>query len=157
MGTEIERKFLVIGSLWDPPPGALPLVQGYLCARSPITVRVRLIHQSATLTIKGPPKGTVRVECEYPIPLVDAHELLQLCKPFWIQKRRHHLEWAGRPWIVDQYEGKNEGLIVAEAELSRENETLLLPPWVGLEITGDPRYQNAHLARHPFLSWKHSP
>ena len=157
MGTEIERKFLVNRSLWHPPSGALRLIQGYLCARSPISVRVRLTRQSATLTIKGPPAGAVRLECEYPIPLSDAQALLQLCKPFWIQKKRHRLRWAGRPWVVDEYEAKNDGLIVAEVELSHENEPVPLPPWVGLEVTADPRYQNARLALHPYQSWKHSP
>ncbi|MDR1103430.1 MAG: adenylate cyclase, partial [Tannerella sp.] len=54
----------------------------------------------------------------------------------------------------DVFHGDNEGLVVAEIELSSEEDTFEQPDWLGEEVTGDPRYYNAMLARHPFNRWR---
>jgi len=154
MGTEIERKFLVHGDAWRDGSCAIRFRQGYLSSAPQRTVRVRVSGDAATLTIKGPPLGLTRSEFEYPIPLQDAMALLDtLCERPLIDKVRHVVEYRGARWEVDEFEGDNAGLIVAEIELTREDEPVVLPPWIGAEVTADPRYQNANLVRHPYSRW----
>jgi CYTH domain-containing protein len=151
MSSEIERKFLVRGDGWRPgPPGVLQR-QGYLSAEDP-TVRVRIEGDRATLTVKGAQRGLARAEFEYGIPLADARELLDLCGAL-VEKTRHLREFGGRRWEVDVFHGPNEGLIIAEVELSREDEEVALPPWVGAEVSHDPRYRVASLSRRPYREW----
>jgi CYTH domain-containing protein len=151
MSREIERKFLVRGDAWRPgPPGVLQR-QGYLSVEDP-TVRVRIEGGRATLTVKGAQNGLARPEFEYGIPIADAEELLMLCK-FAVEKTRHVREFGGRRWEIDVFHGANEGLVVAEIELAREDESFALPLWAGAEVSRDPRYRVSSLARHPFRDW----
>jgi CYTH domain-containing protein len=148
---EIERKFLVRGDTWQPgPPGVLQR-QGYLSVDDP-TVRVRIEGQRAALAVKGPQKGLTRAEFEYEVPLADAEAMLRLC-PFAVEKTRHEREFGGRRWVIDVFHGANEGLVVAEIELAREDESFALPLWVGAEVSRDPRYRVSSLARNPFRRW----
>jgi adenylate cyclase len=152
MASEIERKFLVRGDGWKPgPPGALQR-QGYLSVEDP-TVRVRIEGDRATLTVKGAQRGLTRAEFEYEIPLADAEEMFALC-PFAVEKTRYLRDLDGRRWEVDVFHGANDGLVIAEIELEREDESFVLPPWIGAEVSRDPRYRVASLARHPFLKWR---
>lgn len=156
MGIEIERKFLVQGDSWKKMADAgRPCQQGYLSSEKNRTVRVRVIGRQAFLTIKGATSGITRAEFEYEIPVSDAEALLALCDTV-IQKVRHLIPHAGRVWELDVFSGANAGLIVAEIELESEGQPFELPEWVGAEVSGDPRYYNAALARHP-LSEGHSP
>lgn len=151
MGREIERKFLVDGDGWraGDPPGER-IRQGYLASDPERSVRVRLSADAARLTVKGASRGAVRAEFEYPIPLEDAREMLDtLCSTPQIEKTRHRVEHAGHVWEVDCFHGANDGLVVAEIELPSEDAPFERPPWVGEEVTGDPRYLNANLVRHP--------
>lgn len=156
MAQEIERKFLVRGNAWRAGARGERFRQGYLSSTRERTVRVRLRGTSATLTVKGPPTGLTRAEFEYPIPVADAEAMLDsLCERPLIDKVRWFVDYAGRRWEVDEFEGDNVGLVVAEVELEREDDSLELPPWVGQEVTHDPRYQNASLIRHPYSRWRH--
>lgn len=151
MGSEIERKFLVRGDGWKPgPPGVLQR-QGYLSTEDP-TVRVRIEGERATLAVKGAQKGLTRPEFEYGIPLSDAEEMLRLCG-FVVEKTRHVREFGGRRWEVDEFHGANEGLVIAEIELAREDESFALPLWLGAEVSRDPRYRVSSLARNPYRKW----
>jgi CYTH domain-containing protein len=95
-----------------------------------------------------------RPEYEYPIPVEDANELLDtLCLKPIIEKTRYTIEYAGLLWEVDEFEGENAGLIIAEVELTAADQRILLPDWVGKEVTDDPRYYNASLITHPFAAW----
>jgi adenylate cyclase len=155
MGTEIERKFLVNDSSWKKSIQAVRCCQGYLCPGSGITVRVRVMADKGYLTIKGKGAGIARREYEYAIPVVDAREMLErLCEKPLIEKNRYTFEHAGMVWEVDEFFGENIGLIVAEVELEREDQMFSLPAWVGREVTGDPKYFNAALARNPYSKWK---
>lgn len=151
MNSEIERKFLVRGDGWRPgPPGVLQR-QGYLSTEDP-TVRVRIEGPRATLAVKGAQSGLTRPEFEYEIPRADAEEMLKLCG-LAVEKTRHVREFGGRRWEVDVFHGANEGLVIAEIELAREDESFALPLWAGAEVSRDPRYRVSSLARHPYRKW----
>lgn len=148
MAVEIERKFLVTGDGWRHGPGRR-LVQGYLSDAGSATVRVRIDGERAFLTIKGPDAGPARLEFEYAVTLADAEAMLALCRRPLVEKRRHEVAHAGHLWEVDVFEGENAGLVLAEVELSAEDQPVELPSWVGREVTDDLRYRNANLPLPP--------
>ncbi|HLL22590.1 MAG TPA: CYTH domain-containing protein [Kofleriaceae bacterium] len=152
MANEIERKFRV-DPTWHPPGEGTAFEQGYLNTAPERTVRVRIEGDRAKLTIKGASAGISRPEFEYDIPLDDARQLLGLCEPSVVTKRRHVVEHAGKEWEVDVFGGDNEGLIVAELELAAEHETFERPPWLRDEVSDDRRYYNSQLAKNPYRSW----
>jgi CYTH domain-containing protein len=117
-------------------------------------VRVRTRNEQAFLTIKGKTIHTSRVEFEYEIPYGEAISLLKICEKPLIEKTRFVLEYQGKIWEIDQFEGENEGLIIAEIELTHEDEAFLLPSWIGMEVSHDARYYNAALIKNPFKSWR---
>jgi CYTH domain-containing protein len=153
---EIEHKYLVRKDLWYAiqKPSGIDIHQGYLLVDPGKTIRIRTTGTNAFLTIKGPSRNATRAEYEYAIPLVDADELLQLCKTPVIEKVRYRMEYAGKTWEVDEFFGENEGLILAEIELTFTEEKYDKPAWVGEEVTNDPRYYNAYLALHPVSGWE---
>jgi len=152
---EIERKFLVKGDFEKDVFERKRIVQGYICAEPERSVRVRVQGDKGFLTIKGASneKGWSRYEFEQPIALTDAEELLKLCLPGIIDKVRHLIRVRNHLWEVDVFQGDNEGLIVAEIELSSEDEIFELPSWAGKEVTGDAKYYNAMLSQKPFNLW----
>ena len=159
MAVEIERKFLVKDDGWrtdadgHPIPG-VPYRQGYLSSGVDATVRVRLQGSEARLTIKGKTKGVSRAEFEYSIPADDANDMLSnLCQKPLIEKVRYQRLESGLIWEIDEFEGDNAGLIVAEVELDSEDQPFSLPPWVGQEVSSEERYYNVNLVKHPFKSW----
>ena len=153
MGLEIERKFLVRGKEWRSAKPGKSIRQGYLCLDPERSVRIRLVEDQAFLTIKGASKGASRLEFEYPVPGDDARQLLSMCQLGLIEKTRYKIEYAGRTWDVDEFHGLNQGLILAEVELESEQCSVELPPWVGEEVTDDPRYFNLQLVQNPFSQW----
>jgi len=157
MGTEIERKFLVIGDEWRSLAQGIPYAQGYLVSELGRTVRVRIAGEQGFITIKGATQGISRAEFEYEIPVQDARELLEnLCDRPFIQKTRHKIRYGGFLWEVDEFAGENQGLIMAEVELQDAEQAIVPPPWIGEEVSHDPRYYNSNLAKFPFSQWKRS-
>lgn len=155
MGVEIERKFLVDGEAWRTLGAATLLRQGYLSADPARTVRVRIDGERAFLTIKGKSVGASRGEWEYPIPVADAAQLLDgLCQQPLVEKVRRRIAVGPHTWEVDEFLGANAGLVVAEIELASEDEAFDKPDWIGREVTGDTRYFNSNLIRHPYSQWK---
>lgn len=154
MPLEIERKFLVSDLSCIAGLTGFRWRQAYLSHIPERTVRVRIGNESAFLTIKGKPRGAVRDEFEYAIPIADAEQLLTMCEGFVVDKTRYLIEHAGHTWEVDVFHGDNEELIVAEVELGTENEQVELPRWVGKEVTNDHRYQNSALSETPFNQWE---
>jgi adenylate cyclase len=152
VGIEIERKFLVVGTDWRQGQGTR-FQQGYLNRDKERTVRVRLAGDRAFLTIKGRATGVVRAEFEYAIPVNDAEQLLKLCDGPLIEKFRYLVVHEGSTWEVDEFLGDNAGLVVAEIELQSEDQAFARPPWLGREVTGDPRYFNSSLAVNPYRAW----
>lgn len=154
MGVEIERKFLVLESFSRPESGRV-IRQGYLSRSPERAVRVRVSGDDAWLTIKGPTVGASRIELEYSIPVEDAMVMLeQLCEPGRIDKTRYEIDHEGLTWEVDVFAGDNEGLVVAEVELSHPDQEVPLPPWVGREVTDDRRYLNSRLSEEPYSTWR---
>jgi adenylate cyclase len=158
MAQEIERKYLVTGDDWRSAEPAR-YRQGYLCREPSRTVRVRTIEQGtraqAFLTLKGAMIGTTRAEFEYEIPLEDAHYMLNhLAIGPIIEKDRRKVDYGGFVWEVDEFFGENAGLVCAEVEITREDEKVPLPPWIGQEVTNLSRYFNASLTAYPYAHWR---
>ncbi len=148
MGVEIERKFLVQGDAWRTLGTPERFWQGYLC-RGTAVVRVRLAFGRGFLAVKGENVGPVRAEYEYEIPPAEAEEMLETLCHGVIDKWRTSFVWHGSRWEVDEFLGSNQGLVVAEIELSDPEQSFVRPPWLGLEVTDDPRYYNSNLALNP--------
>ena len=154
MGVEIERKFLVRDMTVLAGVEGIPYRQGYLSTDPQRTVRVRRAGDRAFLTIKGLSEGATRAEFEYAIPVEDAEAMFLQCLPPIVAKVRHRVPHAGLTWEVDVFGGENEGLVVAEVEIPSQVTAVVLPPWVGDEVTDDPRYFNANLVAHPYRDWR---
>ncbi|MDT8899849.1 CYTH domain-containing protein [Anaeroselena agilis] len=154
MAKEIERKYLVKPGAWTPSAGGTTIRQGYLSSVKERVVRVRTKGTKAFLTIKGLTTGISRSEFEYEIPVQDADLLLtNLCEQPLIEKIRHKEVYMGHTWEIDVFFGANDGLTVAEVELTDEKEKLVLPTWVGEEVSSDPRYFNSNLIANPYSKW----
>jgi adenylate cyclase len=154
MAKEIERKFLVKGEEWRALAEGTKYRQGYLNSAKERVVRVRTINDKGYLTIKGITVGATRSEFEYEIPLEDTDFMLDnLCEQFLIEKNRYKINIGDLVWEVDEFFGKNDGLIVAEVELTSEDQEFDKPDWIGEEVTADPRYFNSNLVKDPFIDW----
>ena len=154
MALEIERKFLLKDDSWTSQVvRSHVLKQGYLASSPGPTVRIRTSDQRAFLTIKGKTTGIPRVEFEYEIPMEEALELLKLSANAPIEKTRHIVKADGHVWEIDVFEGANLGLVLAEVELQSEDEQIVLPAWIGMEVSDDPRYFNSYLSQNPFNEW----
>lgn len=161
MAIETERKFLVLDDGFKSEAyEALPIRQGYLCSSpySRCSVRVRIRGAKGYLTIKGRgnASGMSRYEFEKEISVEEASELLALAEPGIIDKTRYLVRAADgiHTWEVDEFNGDNAGLVVAEIELSSENESFPKPEWLGKEVTGDTRYYNSALKSNPYRNWR---
>lgn len=152
MPREIERKFLVTGDFKQEACDSFRLVQGYISTDPDRTVRVRIKGEEGFLTIKGRSSldGLSRYEWEKEIPVSEALELMNLCVSGVIDKTRYLVPYGGHTYEVDVFHGANEGLVLAEIELSDELEAFEKPFWLGEEVTGDVRYYNSLLSLHPF-------
>ena len=154
MGIEIERKFLVLNEDWKREGQPAFLCQGYISSEPGRIVRVRIDGQQAMLTIKGMASGISCGEWEYAIPLEEARALLaQVCQRPLIEKNRYRIARDGLVWEIDEFLGENAGLVVAEVELSSEEQQFVRPAWLGEEVSQDRRYANANLLKHPYCNW----
>ncbi|MEJ1221341.1 CYTH domain-containing protein [Sediminicola sp. 1XM1-17] len=154
---EIERKFLVISEGYKKEAQQKNrIVQGFLNTDPFRTVRVRIKGNLGYLTIKGKgnQNGTTRFEWEREIPLDEAEALLQLAEPGAIDKVRYEVRVGDHVFEVDEFFGDNEGLVVAEVELTTEDERYQKPSWLGAEVTGQTKYYNAQLSKNPFKKWQ---
>ena len=147
MAVEIERKFLATRAVLEHCRFGLSIVQGYLYTDARNTLRVRQAGDRAFLTWKGPKSGATREEVECEVPLQMGEELLADVPPNErIEKMRYRVEHAGAVWDVDVFKGTLDGLILAEIEMAHEDELVVLPFWLGREVTSDQRYRNSRLA-----------
>ena len=153
---EIERKFLVTSTEFMQQAFTKNrIAQGYISKHPERTVRVRIKGEKGYLTIKGKgnDSGLSRFEWEKEIPVEEAKQLMQLCEKGTIDKTRYEVQSGKHVIEVDVFYGENEGLIMAEIELSSETESYLKPTWLGKEVTNDQRYYNGYLSEHPYMSW----
>lgn len=156
MALEIERKYLVLDSSYKHEAySSSHIRQGYICSERGRSVRIRIRDEHAYLTIKGPSLdgGLSRYEFEQQIPFDDAQKLMTLCEPGIIDKTRWLVRSGDHIFEVDEFHADNDGLVVAEVELNDPTETPLLPHFIGQEVTGDRRYYNSQLRRHPYTQW----
>ncbi|GFO72166.1 adenylate cyclase [Bathymodiolus japonicus methanotrophic gill symbiont] len=155
MAIEIERKFLLANDNWRALVSkSINYRQGYLNSDQHSSVRIRVSDDTAKINIKSATIGAQRHEYEYDIPAQDAHELLNtLCHQPLVEKTRRLVVINQHTWEIDEFAGENQGLIVAEIELSDVNETFEKPGWVGKEVTEDVRYYNNQLAKQPYTRW----
>ena len=156
MAQEIERKFLVKDSRFKELAfSSSRIAQGYICSSRGRTVRIRIRDEKGYLTIKGPAgeNGLSRYEWEKEIPLDEAQELMKLCEPGMIDKTRYLVQSGNHVFEVDEFYGENEGLVVAEVELSSENEPFEKPDFIGEEVTGIAKYYNSFLMKFPYTKW----
>lgn len=158
MAQEIERKFLVCGDFKADAYLSTRIIQGYLSSVPGRIVRVRVKGDNGYITIKGQTNatGVSRFEWEKEIPVDEALALLELAEPGSIDKTRYLVKNTDgkHVWEVDEFHGDNEGLVMAEIELTAEDEPFDKPDWLGKEVTGNPRYYNSMLKAYPFTSWK---
>jgi adenylate cyclase len=156
MATETERKFLIQGEFRGEVTSETYIIQGYLSSVTERTVRIRIRSGKGYITVKGEAAegGAARYEWEKEIPLSEAEELLLLCEPGVIEKTRYIIERSNHIYEVDEFHGDNSGLILAEVELSNIDEPFERPSWLGEEVTGDNRYYNSFLAKHPYRKWR---
>jgi CYTH domain-containing protein len=155
MGIEIERKFLVNKEKWSriEKEEKSFFRQGYILSDPEKTIRVRLTDTEGFLTIKGQSVGASKPEYEYRIPKEDAQQLLDNFCISEISKIRYFITYDNKLWEVDEFLGQNEGLMVAEIELTSEDESISIPDWVDKEVTEEWKYSNSNLAINPYKSW----
>jgi adenylate cyclase len=144
---EIERKFLVDKVLWalQAKPAGQKIIQAYLVNTPEKTIRVRTKGTKGFLTIKGPTVGISRTEFEYEIPLQEAEDIIQQFAVQCIEKVRYEITVGNHVWEVDEFYGKHAGLMLAEIELSAEDEAFERPEWVTIEVSHDTSYFNSNL------------
>ncbi len=154
MPLEIEHKFLVNSTAYRTLAEPVRYRQGYLAVLPEKVIRVRTVGDKGFITIKFRVTSLTRIEYEYEIPLVDAEKMLNImCIGLLIEKVRYQISFKGFTWEVDEFKGENEGLIVAEIEVKKEEEIFIKPGWVGEEVTNDPRYINSNLSKRPYSTW----
>ena len=152
---EIERKFLVSREKWAnlQKPAGVVYMQGYLSIDDQKVIRARVAGDQGYLTIKGASETYSRPEFEYAIPAEEAAKLIELFAKSAIRKIRTKIPAGRHTWEVDEFLGDNEGLLLAEIELSHADEPFEMPNWIDREVTGDIRYHNSRLSENPFRSW----
>jgi adenylate cyclase len=154
--SEIERKFLVKNNSFKLESFKKEkIIQGFLSLVPERTVRIRIKGDACFITVKGigNKSGTTRFEWEKEISLKDANELLKICEPGIIDKTRFNIRSGNHTFEVDEFYGNNKGLILAEIELTSEDEIFKKPDWLGDEVTGNIKYYNSYLVKHPFKNW----
>lgn len=159
MAREIERKYLLNNEDWKAlAHQKTHFAQGYLNdikqAGSKSSVRVRIEGDQANINIKSLEIGLSRDEYEYPINLQDARQMLAtLAVGPVIEKNRYLVSHEQHLWEIDVFLGDNSGLVVAEVEINSEDEQVILPEWIGTEVTNISRYYNVSLSQKPYKDW----
>jgi len=155
MPIEIERKFLLVNDNWRKEVSrSYRIRQGYIGEIGKASVRIRVQDEKANINIKSATLAMRRMEYEYEIPLDEALQMLdQLCNQPQVDKTRYIVEQGKHKWEIDEFYGDNEGLVVAEIELSDEHEIFEKPEWIGKQVTDDARYYNVNLIKQPFKDW----
>lgn len=156
MAIEIERKFLLLNDSWRAEiQKSYPIQQAYLCGSQQTSVRIRIIGEQAILGIKSSKDGIHRHEYEYSIPLAEAKSMIKNgCNNKVLSKTRHLIKSGNLTWEIDEFHDDNQGLIVAEIELEESDQRFEKPPWLGLEVSTDPKFFNNNLFVHPYNSWE---
>lgn len=155
MALEIERKFRVVDDGWrSQVTRSVFTEQAYIAVTEACGVRVRIQGEGASINLKSAGLTIERTEYEYPVPVAEARDMLdRFCTSGHIVKTRHYVDFDGHSWEVDEFDGANAGLVIAEIELASADQTFARPPWLGPEVSGDKRFLNTYLAEHPYSTW----
>lgn len=155
MAYEIERKFLVSTESWRKQVSrTINISQAYFCNTDKASLRIRITDDAAYMSVKSMTLDIRRHEFEYPVPVHDAEFMINyLCQGSVLVKQRHLVQVGGQTWEIDEFQGDNAGLIVAEIELEHEQQPFHEPDWLGQEVSGDTRFFNMNLVKHPYKSW----
>jgi len=153
MPLEIERKYLIISNEYRNNSTFTKITQAYLSISDKMAIRIRINGLQASLAIKSKVSERINREYEYNIPIDEARSIMNLDSLPIINKVRYQVEYESHIWEVDEFHGKNDGLVIAEIELEDEFEEYKEPPWLGKEVTADTRYLNSNLAVNPFKEW----
>jgi len=154
MAIEIEKKFLLLYLPTSLLVNGTLIRQGYMINKKNMVARIRLSGDQGFLTIKGATCNASRKEFEYPVPKQDAREMLLLfCKEPLIEKIRYQIQFKGFEWVIDEFSGDNQGLVVAEIELDSIDQPFEKPDWIGKEVTHEPKYFNSNLIEKPYSTW----
>jgi adenylate cyclase len=147
MTLEIERKFLVANDGWkNCVVRSVRIRDGLIANNKGQKARVRIANDIATIALKSRRRGLVRDEFEYAIPYSDAEEMLRImCDDNVVDKVRHFVSHAGNTWQIDVYEGLLDGVVLAEIELTDADQKVILPDWIGAEVSADPRYRKVNM------------
>lgn len=152
---EIERKFLVTSNDFiEQANNCFHIIQGYLSSVPERTIRIRIKDTKAYITIKGKTEGISRLEWEKEISIKEAEQLLLLCENNVIDKIRYEIPIGNHIYEVDIFARANKGLIIAEIELTSENDFFEKPNWLGQEVSDDIRYYNSYLSKNPYTTWQ---
>ena len=154
MPLEIERKYLIISNEYRNNSTFTKITQAYLSISDKMAIRIRINGLQASLAIKSKVSERINREYEYNIPIDEARSLMNLDSLPMINKVRYQVEYESHIWEVDEFHGKNDGLVIAEIELEDEYEEFKEPPWLGKEVTADTKYLNSNLAVNPFKEWR---
>lgn len=150
---EIERRFILPEAATAPRLGSgVQIRQGYLAEEGIVEVRIRITPANATLTVKAG-KGLSRTEVDVAISVEQADTLWPHTAQRRIDKTRHRVmldDPLRHVAEVDVYAAELAGLCVVEVEFGSETDAAaFIPPgWFGRELTGEPGWSNAALARH---------
>ena len=154
MNIEIERKFLV-NDIPNNIDKTIKIKQYYLMNEISLVQRLRLFdNKHAILSFKQKTNALSKYEFEYNIPYKDALKMIEFLPntPF-IEKNRHICTYDNLKWDIDEFKGKNTGLVVAEIELDNEKQNIKLPKWIKREVTKQNKYYNFNLALKPYILW----
>ena len=154
MALEIERRFLIQNDSWKEfITKKVFIEQGYLSkSLDDWIIRIRFTGKDFRIALKKHIKSFTNFEFEYSIPRKDGETIMSNLSNT-IQKERFFLEVEKQFWIIDCFKGKNYPLEIAEIEISREEEDLILPSFISKEITGMTHYSNFSLSKKPFSEW----
>lgn len=173
---ECERRFFVDDLSVTEGADWTLITQAYVFASDGYVVRVRLkqypdetgrlTQHSAFIGIKGPRLDRARAEDEHPVNFELASEVVRRSDRIVI-KKRFSFAADGVPWELDEFQGKNYGLAIAEVELAEGTDeegelaassrmtldSIPIPGWLGAEIINKPEYNNENLAVFPISEW----
>lgn len=168
MAKEIERQYVVNTDHpeWEKMKATLPkkrYVQSTIHRGEWNKLRVRLIEdmksgeKSAAFTFKVQKKTAktgpnVRDEFEWEMPTRVALYIM-IGHGEVIKTRYEYIHTDGKKWELDEYEDKNKGIVLADIELSTENEKFEIPEWVWQETTKEKRITNNSFTMHPYQDW----
>ena len=155
MTLEIERRFLIKNDSWKKfITKKIFIEQGYLSkSLDDWIIRIRFIGKDFKIAFKKHVESFTNFEFEYSIPQKDGETIMSNLSNI-IKKERFFLKVENKSWIIDCFKENNYPLIIAEIELSSEEESLILPSFISNEITGLTKYSNFSLANKPFSEWE---